>query len=204
MIEKNHSIAIALLSEFVDKSPRADGLTSQKVNFRSTVFTPDPSLPNIVQVEIERHRAASGERYVGAAMSAFYTYFMRFDIDVETGAIKELEPREDGLTIVDIGGLAETYLDGEVFGLHVVGLETGGYEIREDCSKDFAVILSENQAVEFALQFTDVNVDMFVEQLDANISDQDRLRLVEKFTRAVEEVLISKGKQAWENRDELD
>jgi hypothetical protein len=155
-------------------------------------------------VEIERHHAIAGAHYeVGQGMSAFATYYMRYRVDLHTGAVDELSDRYEGFEI-DIREMVEHDLDSSCFDVTISSIDSGHYVVFDEFSRTKATISALDEMVQFYLSFLDDKTQSFRESLsntdsmDSAEMDRHAIAYRESMRKALEE----RAQAMWEERDD--
>ncbi|WP_404360444.1 hypothetical protein [Methylotuvimicrobium sp. KM1] len=140
---------------------------------------------NCVTVEIERHRAVLGDTYIpGVPMSAYQTYWMQYNVNLQTGEVDDLG-EQDGDIAINISGLVDSHLSFDYFWLSIEPEEDtpGIYRISESVMGESKLVSDYKEMESFVLSFCPGMVEYFKDRL----GDEDiDLRIIERYVELYE------------------
>jgi len=176
-------------------------LTVKKIRDRGRIVN-DPEHPNLLVLDIERHRSLPGSHYEkGRPMAAFETYIQRISFDPIEKQFEEIS-----ITVVDrsvsIAAIAEEQLD---LARPKISLKTGSKNVRVvriDGFPDFRVetsVLSEAVAA-VRREFEDMNYTEIL--MGLGTSDEEDARYCRKVSDAVADLAAQEVKDLWDDAEE--
>ncbi len=181
-------------------------INSAKLDSRARISS-DKTLPGLDIVEIERHRPILGDGYVqGLEMNAFETYYMRYAVHVSNSEVKEL-PDRHGSFDININGLVSNDLGFDRFSLTIEAIDENSYIIREDFSKEEAVISTLEEAKRFSATLQEAFVNYFVDSLgylaagSTQIDESYIEELISDYTVAIKEGIFEITENKWNERE---
>jgi hypothetical protein len=195
--ETTEKLALDILKNHFDETGWPVEVTLKKLMDRYRITENEDK--NCVTVEIERHRAVLGETYIpGAPMSAYQTYWMRYDVNVQTGEVDYLG-EEEGEVSVNIPNLVDSHLSNDCFWLSIEPEDDAPeiYRISEEVIGESILVSDCKEAESFVLSFCPGMVGYFKDRLDDCDID---LRAIERYVELYE---IELRKQLLQKLDSL-
>jgi hypothetical protein len=195
--ETAEKLALDILENHFDETGWPVDVTRKKLMDRYRIT--DNKDKNAVTIEIERHRAVLGETYIpGAPMSAYQTYWMRYDVNVQTGEVDYLD-EEEGKITANIPDLVDSHLSNDYFWLSIEPEDDtpGIYRISELVMKEAVLVSDCKEAESFVLSLCPRMVEYFKDHLGDYDADQFT---VERYAKLYEIELCN---QIWQKLDSL-
>lgn len=202
MTSTEQSAAFTALLKFLetDGADEALELTPKKVMERGRPFS-DPERPNLLFVDIERHRSLPGSVYVkGLPMAAYETYIQRISFDPATQTLTEIS-RVPVDRSIDIAAMARCHFD---LSRPQVALKSDTQETRIITTSD-NTLRFESSSLETALDavekhFSDMDYSTIL--IGLGESEEETERYAEKLNAEVTRLAVSSVRTQWEEAKE--
>lgn len=199
--ETVEKLALDILKNHFDKTGWPVEVTLKKLMDRYHIT--DNEDKNCVTVEIERHRAVLGDTYIpGVPMSAYQTYWMRYDVNVQTGEVDDLGEQEGEIT-VNISDLVDRHLSFDYFWLSIEPEDDTPeiYRISEEVIGESILVSDCKEAESFVLSFCPGMVEYFKNSLsDQDIDRRTIERYVELYEKELRKQILQKLDSLWLNK----
>jgi hypothetical protein len=202
MTSTEQTAALTALLEFLESSgAEALELTPKKVAERGKVVA-NPERPNMLIMDIERHRSLPGSTYVkGQPMAAYETYIQRIAFDPATKTLTELSKTPLDRSI-DLAAVAEYQ-----FGLSRpdVTLKSETEETRIITTRD-NTLSCESSSLEEALEtvekhFRDMEYSTVLTGLGT--TEEETKRYAKQLSAKVVRLAVSSVREQWEEAEEF-
>jgi len=193
---------LGILKSHFDTSGWPEHVNPEKLRDRFSFEKADADQTYVAK--IERHRPVLGVTYTkGLGMSAFQTYFMQYEVNLETREVKETPIKYLPVKShdIDLEALVREALEWERFYLEVSSLDNGKFQIRETVSNHDAVVDSLDEAIAFARTLSDGFVEYFDETLEMELPEgysPGQIReIMAEYAQLLDGVLAEKAREAW-------
>lgn len=201
MTPPEQTAALAALFEHLEASGgEALELTPKKVAERGKVVA-DPERPNMLIMDIERHRSLPGSTYVkGLPMAAYETYIQRIAFDPATKTLTELSKTPLDRSI-DLAAMAEYQFD---LSRPDVTLKSETEETRIITTRDNTLNF-ESSSLEEALEtvekhFGDMEYSTVLTGFGS--TDEETGRYAELLNEEVARLAVSSVRERWDKAEE--
>lgn len=196
------SAALAALLEFLEASgDEALELTPEKVTERGKVVA-DPERPNMLVVDIERHRSLPGSVYVkGQPMAAYETYIQRIAFDPATKTLTELSKKPLDRSI-DIAAMAEYQFD---LSRPDVTLKSETAETRIITTRDNTLSF-ESSSLEEALEAVEKHfsgMDYSTVLTGLGSTDEETRHYAKQLNTEVARLAVGSVREQWDDAEEV-
>ena len=202
MTSTEQSAALAALLEFLEATgDDALELTPKKVAERGKVVA-DPERPNMLVVDIERHRSLPGSAYVkGLPMDAYETYTQRIAFDPATKTLTELSKTPVDRSI-DLAAMAEYQFD---LSRPVVTLKSETEETRIIATRDNTLNF-ESSSLEEALEAVEKHfsgMDYSTVLTGLGSTDEETRRYANQLNAEVARLAVDSIREQWDEAEEV-
>lgn len=195
--------AVDALISWFNKTEWPLHVNETKIRERAQV-TRDEAQPDCSIVSVERHRPMLGAQYIrGLPMSAIQTYFMRYAVPNDGGAVEVLEEIAGEIKVNEFA-LAEEATSGECLDLRLYRLKNESYRIVEAITNQDTEITTLDEALSFGEEIADQCCDAsdFRIELDAKevLSSGKMADLKQEINSCIQERIAALIHELWEDR----
>lgn len=202
---RTYNETIQLLIDHFNRDGWPIDLNEMKTWNRATVVR-DDKIPGGDIVRIERHRSILNVGYIrGVGMAAFVTYYMRYSVSDNEGAVTKLEEQQGEATL-DEEAVASALTESDRLVLRVRRLPGGDYRIYDSASNSSEIVSSLEQALSFgdclADGFDEIVYEYFsMERGEGTFTGEQATYSANSVSKAIREIILNKIRALWKNRE---